>query len=48
MKGLSSALFATGLGLIVAIPSVFCYNMLLRGIKNKIVDWKVRYEKTKA
>jgi biopolymer transport protein ExbB len=43
MRGLSSALFATGFGLIVAIPSVFCYNMLLRGVKNKIVDWKIKH-----
>jgi biopolymer transport protein ExbB len=43
MKGLSSALFATGFGLVVAIPSVFCYNMLLRGVKNRIVDWKVKH-----
>jgi biopolymer transport protein ExbB len=43
MKGLSSALFATGFGLVVAIPSVFCYNMLLRGVKNRIVDWKSKY-----
>jgi biopolymer transport protein ExbB len=43
MQGLSSALFATGFGLVVAIPSVFAYNMLLRGVKNKIVDWKTKY-----
>ncbi|GHS87101.1 biopolymer transport protein ExbB [Campylobacterota bacterium] len=43
MKGLSSALFATGFGLIVAIPSVFAYNILLRNVKNKIVDWKAKY-----
>jgi biopolymer transport protein ExbB len=43
MKGLSSALFATGFGLLVAIPSVFSYNMLLRGVKNKIVDWKSKH-----
>lgn len=43
MQGLSSALFATGLGLLVAIPSVFFYNILLRGVKNKIVKWKVEY-----
>lgn len=43
MKGLSSALFATGLGLTVAIPSVFFYNILLRGIKNKITDWMLRH-----
>lgn len=42
MKGLSSALFATGLGLVVAIPSVFSYNIILRNIKNIIVDWKVK------
>ena len=41
MKGLSSALFATGLGLVVAIPSVFLYNVLLRGIKNKLTEWKI-------
>jgi biopolymer transport protein ExbB len=41
MKGLSSALFATGLGLVVAIPSVFMYNVLLRGIKNKMTEWKL-------
>ena len=41
MKGLSSALFATGLGLVVAIPSVFMYNTLLRGVKNKLVEWKL-------
>lgn len=41
MTGLSSALFATGLGLLVAIPSVLFYNVLLRGVKNKIVQWKV-------
>ena len=43
MKGLSSALFATGLGLTVAIPSVFFYNILLRGIKNKMTDWKLQH-----
>ncbi|MDR1975392.1 MAG: MotA/TolQ/ExbB proton channel family protein [Campylobacteraceae bacterium] len=43
MKGLSSALFATGFGLVVAIPSVLAYNVLLRGIKNRIVDWKSKY-----
>jgi biopolymer transport protein ExbB len=43
MKGLSSALFATGFGLVVAIPSVFAYNILLRSIKNRLVDWKTKY-----
>lgn len=41
MAGLSSALLATGLGLLVAIPSVLFYNILLREIKNKIVKWKI-------
>lgn len=41
MQGLSSALLATGLGLLVAIPSVLSYNILLRVVKKKIVQWKV-------
>lgn len=45
MAGLSSALLATGMGLMVAIPSVFAYNVLLRSVKNKIVRWKVAYGK---
>ena len=40
MEALSSALFATALGLAVAIPTVFVYNLLLRQVKNKIVEWK--------
>ena len=40
MAGLSSALLATGMGLSVAIPSVFSYNILLRNIKNKLVRWR--------
>ena len=43
MQGLSSALYATALGLLVAIPSVLSYNILLRVIKKKIVRWKVEY-----
>ncbi len=41
MDALSSALFATAMGLLVAIPTIFIYNMLLRSIKNKLVEWKV-------
>jgi len=48
MKGLSSALFATGLGLTVAIPSVFFYNVLLRGIKNKITDWTLQHGRARV
>ena len=40
MAGLSSALLATGMGLFVAIPSVFSYNILLRNMKNRLVRWK--------
>jgi len=41
MQGLSSALYATALGLLVAIPSVLAYNILLRVAKKKAVEWKV-------
>jgi biopolymer transport protein ExbB len=40
MEALSSALFATALGLTVAIPTIFIYNLLLRSVKNKVVEWK--------
>lgn len=41
MEALSQALFATALGLIVAIPTIFIYNLLLRKVKKKVVAWKV-------
>jgi len=43
MAGLSSALLATGMGLSVAIPSVFSYNVLLRNMKNRLVHWKTAH-----
>ena len=39
MKGLSSALFATACGLVVAIPTVYCYNLLIRRSKEKLTEW---------
>ncbi|MDD2837516.1 MotA/TolQ/ExbB proton channel family protein [Sulfuricurvum sp.] len=44
MEALSSALFATALGLAVAIPTIFIYNLLLRSVKNKVVEWKTIHE----
>lgn len=41
MEALSQALFATALGLVVAIPTIFIYNLLLRKVKKKVVAWKV-------
>ena len=41
MEALSQALFATALGLIVAIPTIFIYNLLLRKVKKKVVAWRV-------
>ena len=43
MSGLSSALLATGMGLLVAIPSVLAYNVLLRNVKNRLVRWKTAH-----
>lgn len=41
MEALSQALFATALGLVVAIPTIFIYNLLLRKVKKKVIAWKV-------
>lgn len=41
MSGLSLALKATAVGLIVAIPSVALYNFLLRKVKVLIMRWEI-------
>lgn len=40
MVGLALALKATAIGLLVAIPSIFLYNFLLRKVKEKITFGK--------
>lgn len=42
MVGLSLALKATAIGLLVAIPSVVLYNFLLRRVKVLIMEWEMR------
>jgi biopolymer transport protein ExbB len=42
MTGLSLALKATAVGLIVAIPAVASYNLLLRKMKVLILQWEIR------
>ncbi|MCD6489238.1 MAG: TonB-system energizer ExbB [Thermodesulfobacterium sp.] len=42
MVGLALALKATAMGLLVAIPSIFLYNFLLRKVKEKITFWEVK------
>ena len=42
MLGLALALKATAVGLVVAIPSVACYNLLLRKVKVLIMQWEIR------
>lgn len=42
MTGLSLALKATALGLIVAIPAVASYNLLLRKMKVLMMQWEIR------
>jgi len=39
MTGLALALKATAMGLVVAIPSVVCYNLLLRKVKVLLMEW---------
>ena len=41
MMGLSLALKATAIGLVVAIPSVFLYNVLLRRAKVIMLKWEI-------
>jgi biopolymer transport protein ExbB len=45
MVGLSLALKATAMGLLVAIPSVTLYNFLLRRVKVLIMQWEIENEK---
>jgi biopolymer transport protein ExbB len=45
MVGLSLALKATAIGLLVAIPSVVLYNFLLRRVKVLIMQWEIKNEK---
>ncbi|MBO8143291.1 MAG: TonB-system energizer ExbB [Thermodesulfobacterium sp.] len=42
MVGLALALKATAMGLLVAIPSIFLYNFLLRKVKEKLTFWEVK------
>lgn len=48
MLGLALALKATAAGLVVAIPSITCYNMLLRRVKVLIMQWEIRNERTRV
>ncbi len=43
MVGLSLALKATAVGLLVAIPSIVLYNFLLRKAKVLMMQWEIRY-----
>lgn len=43
MIGLSMALKATAIGLLVAIPSIVFYNLLLRRIKGIVLDWEMKH-----
>ncbi|MFN7064743.1 MAG: TonB-system energizer ExbB [Aquificaceae bacterium] len=40
MVGLSLALKATALGLLVAVPATILYNFLVRRVKEAIYDWE--------
>ncbi|MDX9835501.1 MAG: TonB-system energizer ExbB [Desulfobulbus sp.] len=42
MRGLSMALKATALGLLVAIPAVTLYNLLLRRCKVLLLQWDIQ------
>jgi biopolymer transport protein ExbB len=46
MMGLALALKATALGLVVAIPSITCYNLLMRRVKVLIMQWELERERT--
>ena len=48
MLGLALALKATAVGLVVAIPSVACYNLLLRRVKVLITQWEIRNGRTRV
>ncbi len=44
MIGLSLALKATAIGLLVAIPSIVFYNLLLRRVKGIVLEWELKHE----
>lgn len=44
MMGLSLALKATAIGLLVAIPSIMSYNFLLRRVKVMLMEWDIRHD----
>jgi biopolymer transport protein ExbB len=46
MMGLALALKATALGLVVAIPSITCYNLLMRRAKVLLMQWELQHERT--
>ena len=43
MIGLALALKVTAVGLLVAIPAVFIYNLLLRKVKVILMQWDIEY-----
>jgi biopolymer transport protein ExbB len=45
MVGLSMALKATVMGLIVAIPAVYFYNFLLRRVRVLLTQWEINNER---
>ncbi len=42
MIGLALALKVTAVGLLVAIPAVFVYNLLLRRVKVLMMEWEIQ------
>ena len=45
MVGLSLALKATAIGLVVAIIAVALYNLLVRKTKDILLQWDIRHER---
>jgi biopolymer transport protein ExbB len=45
MSGLALALKATAAGLLVAIPSIVCYNLLIRRVKVLLLLWDMDHGK---
>lgn len=45
MLGLSLALKATAVGLLVAMPAIFSYNLLIRKIKVLLLQWDIEHGK---
>ncbi len=44
MKDLALALKATAAGLLVAIPSVMVYNLLVRKVREKLLEYEAKHE----